>query len=150
MKNVFEVSSITYDDMLLRRTPRLCKKCGKNISSRAQLAVYCLMCAHQPSRKIYPTLSTGKVGAIGELRTSADLLSRGYEVFRAVSPACSCDLIALKGDNKLRIEVRTGWKANNGKLAFPKNKTGVVRHDHYAVVLLNEVVYVPELPVSQS
>ena len=38
---------------------------------------------------------------------AADLLRRGWEVFRAVSPACSCDLIIHRAGVLLRVEVRT-------------------------------------------
>jgi hypothetical protein len=53
-------------------------------------------------------LTTGTTGAIGELAAGADLLRRGYEVFRALSPSCSCDLVAVRDGQILRIEVRTG------------------------------------------
>lgn len=53
-------------------------------------------------------LSTGKVGAISELIVCADLLKKGWEVFRTVSQSCSCDLIVIKNKKILRIEVRTG------------------------------------------
>lgn len=53
-------------------------------------------------------LSSGTVGAVSELLTCVDLLQRGFEVFRAVSPACSCDLAILKDGRLLRVEVRTG------------------------------------------
>lgn len=63
--------------------------------------------ATRPARDAKPMLSTGVSGACGELAVSVDLLRRGYEVFRAVSPACSCDLVALKDGKSYRVEVRT-------------------------------------------
>ena len=33
-------------------------------------------------------LATGTIGTIGELKVSIDLLIKGYEVFRALSPSC--------------------------------------------------------------
>ena len=51
-------------------------------------------------------LITGSVGASAELFVCQDLLLKGFEVFRAVSPSTSCDLI-LKIDKKLyRLEVK--------------------------------------------
>ncbi len=58
-------------------------------------------------------IDTCKNGTISELMVCADLLSKGYEVFRSVSPTASFDLVAHKrnknGTHKLiRIEVTTG------------------------------------------
>jgi hypothetical protein len=82
-------------------------------------------------------------------------MRRGYHVFRALSPACSCDLIALAGDRALRIEVRTG-RLRRGELHFSRNREWTKRTeadlDHYAVVVYDEqggasqVVYDPALP----
>jgi hypothetical protein len=52
-------------------------------------------------------LATGPTGAIAELLLGADLLNRGFSVFRALSPAAPVDLILISGaDTVLRIEVR--------------------------------------------
>ena len=99
-------------------------------------------------------LSCGTMGAISEMAAAVDLMKRGYEVFRALSPASSCDLIALGSFGALRIEVRTGQRSLvTGKLTFPRNGSGNKRSetdlDHYAVVVHHgvevEVLYVPEL-----
>mgnify|MGYP001607408067 CR=1 FL=1 len=99
------------------------------------------------------SLSRGTRGAVSELRVAVDLLERGYEVFRAVSQACSSDLIALSSGQILRIEVRTGARYSpTGSLSFPRNGTGNDKRseeclDHYAVVVHGEpVIYIPELP----
>lgn len=42
-------------------------------------------------------LTAGTQGAVSEMMAAVDLLRRGYEVFRALSPNAGCDLIALKG-----------------------------------------------------
>lgn len=65
-------------------------------------------------------IPTGTVGAMSEMLISVDLFRKGFSVFRALSPACFCDVIACK-DNKLyKIEVRTGYKAANNKLSFSR------------------------------
>ena len=51
-------------------------------------------------------VASGTVGAIAELLVAADLLSRGYHVFRAMSPACPCDLLVMKDNLSARVEVR--------------------------------------------
>lgn len=56
-------------------------------------------------------------GATSELLAAADLLRQGYEVFRALSPSASCDLIAMKAGTTYRVQVRTGQRyAPTGKL----------------------------------
>jgi hypothetical protein len=96
----------------------------------------------------YPGLPSASVGAIGELRVSVDLLAKGYEVFRAVSASCSCDLAILKNGRLLRIEVRTGYriKATGALLASRNRQKDAGRQDHYAFVLPGEIIYDPPLP----
>lgn len=53
-------------------------------------------------------LSTGTTGAIAELLASADLMRRGYEVYRALSQASDCDLLGIKDGQIHKFEVRTG------------------------------------------
>jgi hypothetical protein len=53
-------------------------------------------------------LNTGNIGAMGELLVTYDLMSKGWEVFRSVSPSSTCDLIALKDRRLLRVEVTKG------------------------------------------
>ena len=71
-------------------------------------------------------LPTGSVGAVSEMLAAADLLKNGYSVFRAISQACYCDLIAIKGNEEWHIEVRTGYRSLNGTLNFPKHIRGKV------------------------
>lgn len=71
-------------------------------------------------------LTTGTTGAISELVVSAELMRRGYAVFRSLSPSCFCDLIAHKDGRQYRVEVRTGYRAQTGKLGFPRNTHGEI------------------------
>jgi hypothetical protein len=90
-------------------------------------------------------LSSSSAGAMSELLACADLLKKGYSVFRSVSPASNFDAIAFKNDKMISIEIRTGYMSKSGKLIFTKNQKDIAQH--YAVVLhqKNEVVYIPEL-----
>jgi hypothetical protein len=54
-----------------------------------------------------PYMSTGNTGAISELVVCTDLLQKGYDVFRALSPSSACDLVALKNGQCYRVEVKT-------------------------------------------
>ena len=87
-------------------------------------------------------LSTSKVGALNELRVCSDLISKGFEVFRAVSPACLFDVYAEKNGVGKRIEVRTAYKNKRGDLGFCKN---FIRGEQLALVLPDQIVYIPTL-----
>lgn len=72
---------------------------------------------------------------------------RGYEVFRSVSAACSCDLAVLKDKRLLRVEVRTGVWNLRGELScsFPDEDIG--KQDVLAIVSrdMKTIVYKPEM-----
>ena len=46
-------------------------------------------------------------GSISELQVCIDLLLMGFEVYSSVSLNARCDLVAIKGDVVLRVEVKT-------------------------------------------
>lgn len=47
------------------------------------------------------------IGAIAELSVSVHMMNAGYAVYRSMSHNAPCDLVAIKGDRTLRIEVKT-------------------------------------------
>ena len=72
-------------------------------------------------RYLSEKIPSGTTGAISELSVSSKLLLKGYSVFRALSPSCFCDLIAIKDNIRLSIEVRTGYiNPTTKNLTFPK------------------------------
>lgn len=75
-------------------------------------------------------IPSGTIGAIAELRVSAHLLRLGYEVFRAVSMHCSCDLVISKSGKTARVEVKS--RRRNARN---------IRADILAVLEKNEVLY---------
>jgi len=99
---------------------------------------------------IYPTesISTGTSGAIGELMVCSKLLAFGYDVFRSVSPAASCDLLVLKHGRTCSIEVRRGcWQASrskNGRLNFNRKRNNSERSqaDYFAVVMDDRILFI--------
>lgn len=132
---------------------RPCRRCGQtmlNVHGRRQ---YCsTKCAHGKSNtapRVYLSrqlgLSTGQLGAVGELVASVDLIRRGYEVFRAVSPACSCDLIILKNGMLRRVEVRTAYRNVNGTITYPRQTKDEGRSDVFALIVDGGVIYEPTL-----
>lgn len=82
----------------------------------------------------------GNRGATAELIASVDLLRRGFDVFRAISPSCPCDLVAMRGSLCLRVEVRSGhMNPATGVLSIPMRETD--RFDLLAVVVGDTIGY---------
>lgn len=91
-----------------------------------------------------PGVSSGMLGAFNELMVSADLLLRGVHVFRAVSPSCPCDIIALHDAKIIRIEVTTGYLTVDGDVSFNRHDTS--NYDVVAAVVAREtIVYLPDI-----
>ena len=84
------------------------------------------------------------VGAISELLASVDLMKKGYEVYRALSPSSSCDIFALKNKISKKFEVRTGYYLPNKKIRYPKEN---IRAENISVVTLSDgkIHYFPDL-----
>lgn len=90
-------------------------------------------------------IPTGTTGTISELLVAADLLKSGYEVFRALSPSCSCDLAILKNGKLIRVEVTTAYIGPSGKLLTckkPNEKSDIIA---YVLKAGNEIIYEPPL-----
>lgn len=87
----------------------------------------------------FSKLNPGAVGAINEARVIADLLGRGYEVFKGVSAQSTCDLIIMKRKRLLRIEVRTGYMSPKGNIVGIRY--GNIRADLLAIVAEGKIIY---------
>lgn len=59
-------------------------------------------------------ITSHNVGAICELQVCADLIIKGFEVFRSVTPHASCDIIGKMDGVLISIEVRA---SKNGKFS---------------------------------
>lgn len=79
------------------------------------------------------------LGAANELLVAADLTLRGYAVYRAVSPSAPFDLVAVKGEAILRVEVRASRERSDGTL-YPYTKVSDVC-DIYAFVAGQRIEY---------
>jgi len=67
-------------------------------------------------------ISTSTIGAAAELRVCAHLLELGYEVFRSMSPNCTCDMVIGKGGIAASVEVKSGarwrdWPSNRENIS---------------------------------
>lgn len=120
-----------------KRYTKECAVCGKEFTTNQPHHRICSDSCREEKKRInqYPAeLSSGTRGAISELVACADLLKDGWHVFRAVSPACPFDLMAVRGHEQQRIEVRTGSRSYpDAPLQFSRTKRGE-DFDLYAVV----------------
>lgn len=86
-----------------------------------------------------------RIGTAGELVAAADLVMRGFQVFRSVSNTNSCDLIAMHGNTLYRVEVKTGKRKKTdgprGINRYSRPKSGNWTHcDFIAVVFDGRIV----------
>lgn len=132
-----------------------CRACGRPVVSNKIRRINTQTCsprcataarrttAGQPNP--FPACNKGTKGAAGELIVCVDLLSKGWEVFRAVSPQCSCDLVAHRAGELVRVEVRTGYRNARGRVVASRKCDA----DVLAVVLEGfEVVYEVQSPAT--
>ena len=131
---------------------KICTHCGKSYKSsptRGGVQKYCskkCQLAFVYGNGVLPNkIPPGTVGALSELIASADLMRKGFEVYRALSPASSCDVLAIKGKKVFTFEVRTGYKSTDGK-RITVNRTNQ-RAENLIIVIrgTNEIVYEPEI-----
>lgn len=101
---------------------RLCKWCKKGYTTRIPHKLFCsVKCGNEFSRSKKPDagvkgIPTATVGVMAELLACADLMKKGFELYRAVSPSSYSDLIAIKDSITYPIEVRTGYyKTKEGR-----------------------------------
>jgi hypothetical protein len=110
---------------------KICQGCGVQFQAK-KLQTFCNdRCRNLAYRSKYRCselvgVASGTVGAIAELMVCADLMKQGYEVFRAMSPASNCDVLAIKGEVIKKYEIRTGqyYQTKNGlNLHYPRART---------------------------
>lgn len=130
-----------------------CISCGSAISPERMRrhARYCTnACQASATRNRYeaanPTcnLPPASTGTLAELAVASDLLLRGFTVFRNMAPNGPCDLIVLRDDKLLRVEVTSGtWNRNKTKFFYPPHRNH--RYDVLAVWLKDgSIHYDPE------
>lgn len=114
------------------------KECGKIVCSKNKYGD-----SYSSILTDKPDIPAASMGAVSELIVCADLIKRGYSVFRAQSPACPCDLVVWLGGKLYRVEVRTGsTSVYTGKLLFPFKESDKGRFDIMAVAKHNgEIAY---------
>lgn len=105
---------------------RTCEACGASYSSKQPRSKYCSPDCRQRSyasrhrRSVHgKKLPVRTVRFIAENSVAGDLLKKGYAVFQALTPECVCHLVAIKGENLYKIEVKTGYRSPTGRLCYP-------------------------------
>lgn len=121
---------------------RKCVLCGKDFMG-IKNQKYCPQC--DPAWKLKKTikkewqgLSCSTLGTTQELRVAVDLFYKGYDVYKGLSANSSCDLIILKNEKLIKVEVRTGYRSLSGKLKYCSTK---IKADCLAVALPTEIIY---------
>ena len=104
-----------------------CVECGKDFIGGLG-RIYCSkVCIRSQVKNPFTDsgIPTGTRGSISELIVSVRLMTKGWHVFRALSPACPCDLIAMRGlGESLLLEIRTGtFNKRTGTITFSKRAT---------------------------
>ena len=128
------------------KATRQCEICPEIFSTKRATKKYCSQrCASRAYNEkrgfipAYSSVSSGTVGAIGELRVCVDLMSKGLDVFRSQSPNAKSDLIFIVGRLCYRVEVKTGYRNKlTGEIFMPRPRFAF---DVLAVALPNEIVY---------
>lgn len=92
-------------------------------------------------------LCAGDVGTVGELIVSADLIMHGWQVFRAISPAATCDIVAMKGDQVIRVEVKKAQRLKRDPSLVNHGRALRGRYDVLALWFSDLTInYSPGLP----
>ena len=92
---------------------------------------------------MYPTAALFSTGAIQELRVCIDLMAKGYDVYRAISPSAPFDLAIWRHGKLITVEVKSGYDRGGEKLWVPNptRAPGTV----LASVGLDRIEYEPQL-----
>jgi hypothetical protein len=135
---------------------RGCKQCGGQFLPKTRLNVFCsLRCQRERSSvttghalRVVGANQTVVIGSAHELKVAAELLLRGWFVFRSTSYSSPCDLIAMTAEGfVVRIEVTTGHRRNDNGLVWGR-KSSRYKFDAMAVVEYDgTITYIP--PVEQ-
>lgn len=143
-----------------KRLRKECKHCHGQFETNRRKQVYCSkQCRYEVARAVSAAgldqkgflgiyLAPSTVGAISEIVACTDLMCKGFAVFRAMSPACTCDLIALRDGKCWRVEVTSAALGRSGTPYKLKGKHDPGKCDIVAYVVLQtrEVIYEPKLP----
>ncbi|MHB8483702.1 MAG: group I intron-associated PD-(D/E)XK endonuclease [Nitrospiria bacterium] len=96
-------------------------------------------------------LSSGKIGKISELVVAIDLLKKGWNVHTAFEDTHPFDILAIKGNRTMRIEVKSGRILPSGLKVYAMKKGQGGKHDILAIVTnLNDIEYHPDINLIET
>lgn len=103
--------------------------------------------AQPPLPSVDKNCKMGSIGACAEMVVCVDLLRRGYDVFRSVSPNSECDLIVSHKGKLCRVEVKSARYAGRRRMEYGRKRLNKTKFDVLALVFLrdNSVCYQPSL-----
>lgn len=109
----------------------ICGHCLKEYQNRYIKSRFCSnKCRHdywngvtKNSTIVTDEISRYTIGTIAEILVCADLMGRGYSVYKAISPNTFSDVIAIRDGIIYQLEVRTGRYGVTGRLNYPKMNT---------------------------
>ena len=126
--------------------------CSRSCRTRAQTQRYKIICNETYDKhhveafqnNIYNT----SIGTMNELIIGANLISKGYEVYKSLSNI-GPDYIILKGKQYLRVEVTCGYKNSENEIRWPVHDPS--KYDVLALVFHNGTIqYKPNQGVDFS
>jgi hypothetical protein len=93
---------------------------------------------------------TAIIGGACECRVMADLFDKGYRIYRSMVPYGQGDVIAVKNNKRIMIEIKKGWFNSKGMITSTggneTNKQIGLEFDVLAVVTPDlKVHYIPNL-----
>lgn len=118
----------------MKQIEKTCDICARKFTTSYSKAKYCSnFCSRKRQKQqtkqgsiiVKGSISSSSVGAIAELAVSAELMLKGYAVFRALSPASYCDTIAVRDGVVFHVEIRTGYRREDGRISFPNGSKGL-------------------------
>ena len=130
---------------------KICYRCKVTFSTKIKNQIFCTKDCQIKTNRVFTKkdgikIPTGTTGAISEFFASNDLLKKGYDVYRALSPSCFCDLIVHKNGDIKKVEVKTGYmrvvtpdSINKTPVHYPKHTNYF--YDVIAVVVNGEEVF---------
>ena len=124
---------------------KICNSCKKEFFVLNMQRKYCDDCKesyHISVSENFDNLNTGTIGTIQELRVNIDLLKKGFEVFKALSPMCSCDLLVQKEKKIFSVEVKSVSKRSSPGHKYFARK---IRANCLAIVFKDKILYNPDV-----
>jgi len=101
-----------------------CATCGKPFIQVGPRHLYCSKRC-QPWHGKYRSnseLPSTATGALAELIVGIDLIRKGYDTFKSITPCSKFDLVAFKNGAIYKIEVKTAHKLDKGKVSFSPHR----------------------------